>query len=426
MVRKTVEINSSCGPLDRRSSIACCVGLIHSFVQINSDSYTMNYMGVGKGISRRLQAASNKPSRPPVQESQLVQLIKGGKTQREIAKQLGYSQTTIKYWLKKFGLKTNNRKGRKKKHTGTGKYTSSQCDKHGKTRFVLAKSSGKYQCLKCRSAAVDRRRIKNKKTLVEEHGGKCIQCGYNKTISALHFHHRDPKNKLFVISSAWGKSLDSLRKEAEKCDLLCDVCHAEEHEIPVSSKMTTAAVQQRAYRKRKNKLVELHGGACLLCGYNKSVNSLHFHHLDSEKKKFTIGGNAMSYKWTKLWAESCKCALLCGNCHIETENGIYSKDELEEKQKAFICLIPLIPKLEKPKKLIILCLDCGISVSGKRAKRCTKHAGIAREKIEWPSYEELIKELSSSSFSALGRKLGVSDNAIRKRLKSHPTADINK
>ena len=38
------------------------------------------------------------------------------------------------------------------------------------------------------------------------------------------------------------------------------------------------------------------------------------------------------------------------------------------------------------------------------------------EKIEWPDNETLREMLADSNYSALGRKLGVSDNAIRKRL----------
>lgn len=66
---------------------------------------------------------------------------------------------------------------------------------------------------------------KQKLILVEEHGGKCIKCGYNKFISALHFHHRDPSQKSFHLNGS--RSLETKRKEAQKCDLLCANCHAE-------------------------------------------------------------------------------------------------------------------------------------------------------------------------------------------------------
>jgi hypothetical protein len=37
-----------------------------------------------------------------------------------------------------------------------------------------------------------------------------------------------------------------------------------------------------------------------------------------------------------------------------------------------------------------------------------------QRKIEWPPYEELISMIESSSYLAVARKLGVSDNAVRR------------
>ena len=67
-----------------------------------------------------------------------------------------------------------------------------------------------------------------KRTLVEEHGGACKKCGYNRCISALEFHHRDPMKKEFRIGGNT-RSLEVQREEADKCDLLCANCHREEH-----------------------------------------------------------------------------------------------------------------------------------------------------------------------------------------------------
>lgn len=77
-------------------------------------------------------------------------------------------------------------------------------------------------------AVVDwRRRTKIK--LVEYKGGCCFKCGYNRSIGALEFHHLDPNEKDFTISGkSW--SFDRLRKEADKCILVCSNCHIEIHE----------------------------------------------------------------------------------------------------------------------------------------------------------------------------------------------------
>lgn len=75
------------------------------------------------------------------------------------------------------------------------------------------------------------RRERVKRELVESRGGKCIKCGYKKSLSALCFHHRNPEEKEFNIS---GKNLLRSRKKVEaeffKTDVYCLNCHAELHD----------------------------------------------------------------------------------------------------------------------------------------------------------------------------------------------------
>jgi hypothetical protein len=72
---------------------------------------------------------------------------------------------------------------------------------------------------------------------VEEAGGRCQLCGYDRWPGALEFHHLDPSKKAFALSMrGLTRSIEKLRIEAAKCVLLCANCHAEvEHgysEIP--------------------------------------------------------------------------------------------------------------------------------------------------------------------------------------------------
>ena len=94
--------------------------------------------------------------------------------------------------------------------------------------FVVRSDGGAARCLKCRSAAVSKRRRKVKATLVAEAGGKCSLCGYDRCMSALHFHHVDPSTKKFHLGhKGLARSLERARVEAAKCILLCGNCHAE-------------------------------------------------------------------------------------------------------------------------------------------------------------------------------------------------------
>lgn len=70
-------------------------------------------------------------------------------------------------------------------------------------------------------------------------------------------------------------------------------------------------------------------------------------------------------------------------------------------------------RVSKNIKPVFRCKTCGIKIT-KGSEYCKKHIGISRRKVERPSVEELKKELSVSSYVALGKKYGVSDNAIRK------------
>jgi 5-methylcytosine-specific restriction endonuclease McrA len=111
------------------------------------------------------------------------------------------------------------------------KYITKECKKHGLTKYVFVNSEQKYRCIKCRSEAVQKRRDKTKQILIDYKGGKCEICGYNKCISALEFHHLNPKNKDFAISSkGYTRSIEVNKKEVDKCILVCSNCHREIHE----------------------------------------------------------------------------------------------------------------------------------------------------------------------------------------------------
>ena len=131
------------------------------------------------------------------------------------------------------------------------------CDKYSPDKLS-------YQCIACRTEVanknIDRDRerckdyyAKNKKKILEQRknsprnvkgykygpddrpsrkqeavaylGGKCQCCGFNKCLSSLHFHHRDPAEKEGNWSKVVGWSRVRREKELDKCDLLCANCH---------------------------------------------------------------------------------------------------------------------------------------------------------------------------------------------------------
>jgi helix-turn-helix protein len=75
-------------------------------------------------------------------------------------------------------------------------------------------------------------------------------------------------------------------------------------------------------RRVKEILVADAGGACRLCGYDRSVAALHFHHVDPEQKSFGLALRGVARSLERCRAEARKCVLLCANCHAEVEAGL--------------------------------------------------------------------------------------------------------
>lgn len=77
----------------------------------------------------------------------------------------------------------------------------------------------------------NKRKIYIKYQLIQYKGGKCQKCGYDKTYftRAFTFHHRDPTLKEFDIARGYS-DFNLLKKEVDKCDLLCMRCHMEVHD----------------------------------------------------------------------------------------------------------------------------------------------------------------------------------------------------
>ena len=156
----------------------------------------------------------------------LTMLVADGLSTREISERLNLSQSTVRHWLRKHGLKT--RGARRARPPGPREARAIlECSRHGLVEFQL-EERGSYRCLRCRSEAVARRRRRLKEVLVAEAGGCCALCGYERYAGALQFHHRNGETKAFGIGQrGLTRSLDALRAEAAKCVLLCANCHSE-------------------------------------------------------------------------------------------------------------------------------------------------------------------------------------------------------
>lgn len=75
-------------------------------------------------------------------------------------------------------------------------------------------------------------------------------------------------------------------------------------------------------RRVKEILVAEAGGSCRLCGFDRHLAALQFHHLDPGLKAFSLSAQGMSRSLERARAEAAKCMLLCANCHAAVEAGV--------------------------------------------------------------------------------------------------------
>ena len=121
--------------------------------------------------------------------------------------------------------------------------------------------------------SIKRRRTNLKKVF----HSKCCLCGFNAIPEALEFHHVNPAEKSFGISSsnAATKSLNSQLEEMKKCILVCANCHRGIHsgvlQVPENYKDFYDSEVAQSLRDELERLTTHQDRYCIRCG--KAVSS---------------------------------------------------------------------------------------------------------------------------------------------------------
>lgn len=238
--------------------------------------------------------------------------------------------------------------------------------------------------------------------------------------------HNICSRKFCLDCSAFGKhntkdltSEGKKYKESKKVNCVCILCNREytykRGSGASKTKCNSCWVKERTIR-RKTKLLLIAGNCCSICGYNKNYASLSFHHQDPKLKSFNLDARSIGNRsWESIINEFKKCVLLCLNCHSELHNP---QCEVNIKKV-------YVSQLEKNILYSNFCCDCGKEINSKstRCHKCSTQHRINNDvsKINWPPTDEILKLLEEYSYIAVGKMLGVSDNAIRQRIKTHST-----
>ncbi len=201
----------------------------------------------------------------------------------------------------------------------------------------------------------------------------------------------------------------------------------------------------KKYRKKvKERLVEYKGGKCEICGYDKCIDALEFHHLDPKEKDFTLSSsNVLSFD--RMKKEVDKCILVCANCHREIhhkKNEEKREIEGKEEERALSEIMGNRNKysirhvknsykyLESAGILDDMAIDmerCDIfkkyHINNRTFNKFLKERGIVYHNKKTvknkPSKDELLELLSKNSKSAVGRMFGVSCSAVIKWCKGY-------
>ena len=104
-------------------------------------------------------------------------------------------------------------------------------------------------------------------------------------------------HKVLPIEAFYSKTATGLRTKVTYC-IGCMIEYNKERELKI-----------------KIVLLTLRGGCCSVCGYNKNVFALDFHHRNPEEKEFNLAHISGITK--AVLDEIEKCDILCSNCHRE-------------------------------------------------------------------------------------------------------------
>jgi transposase len=204
-----------------------------------------------------------------------------GLSVEEIGRRVGKHPSTVSYWMQKYGFRSVHAE----RHAARG----------GIPRDQLA-------ALVARDLTV--------RQIAEELGRSATTVRYWLKRHGLETTYTARATRTVAVS-------------AERVLVLCQEHGETEHTVREGGRLRcprcAAGSVTRWRRRAKETLVAEAGGRCFVCGYDRCLAALTFHHLDPDAKRFGLGSRGLTQSMAVLREEAAKCILLCANCHAEIE-----------------------------------------------------------------------------------------------------------
>lgn len=122
------------------------------------------------------------------------------------------------------------------------------------------------------------------------------------------------------------KQIIDLKNKGKSYNEICEILKCSKSTVAwhCSKKVRENSYVYRNKNRRKNRkeLKISFGAKCCVCGYDKCLSSLHFHHKDKQTKVGIISYIINNVGLAAAREESKKCILVCGNCHGELHEGL--------------------------------------------------------------------------------------------------------
>ena len=151
----------------------------------------------------------------------------------------------------------------------------------------------------------------------EKHNRVCRKCGYKSGNWKL-----QPNTECCMCQKKVYRIPSRLKEGSHFCSYVCrNKFYSKENSFVWKGGPTESGKRGRIkdWERRKNKKIRassIFGGKCSICGYDKCLDALDFHHINPLEKDDNLKG-LWAQKWSKIESEVKKCILLCSNCHRE-------------------------------------------------------------------------------------------------------------